>query len=73
MILASQARQGHAALLGNRARQVMLVLWVISALLVGLVSRVIQGQRALLVRRAQQVLRVILGQQGIQGLPALLA
>ena len=73
MILASQARQGHVALLGNRARQVMLALWVISALLVGLVSRVIQGQRALLVRRAPLVLRVILGQQGIQGLPALLA
>ncbi len=73
MILASQARQGHAALLGNRARQVMLALWVISALLVGLVSRVIQGQRGQRVRRAPLVLRVILAQQGIQGLPVLLA
>ena len=73
MILASQARQGHAALLDNRDSQVILALWVISALLVGQVPQVIQGQRALLVRRAPLVLRVILAQQGIQGLPALLA
>jgi hypothetical protein len=73
VILASQARQGHAALLGNRARQVMLALWVISALLVGLVSRVIQGQRALLVRRAQQVLRALREEPVPLGLPALLA
>lgn len=72
MILACRAPRGHAALLDNRDSQVILALWVISALLVGQVPQVIQGQRGQLAQRAQQVLRVIPAQQGIQGLLALL-